>query len=102
MVALVNSIPASDDVEPAPAQELLPQVAARLPLVYFNHGYESGYRQALGDVLSSLTEISEQFMSTRPETRDHLRRVLYPFEEFIQAHIARMTPDGFVEGGLGI
>ena len=93
MVALVN-----------PTQTPpLEQVQARLPLVYFNHGYEAGYHRAVHDLLARLTLLSEEFMATRGETRDELRRVLYPFEEYLERRIERMTPDrDFVEGGLGI
>ena len=74
-----------------------------LPLVYFNHGFEAGYRQAVRDLLSDLTALSEEFMSTRPEPRDELDRVVYPFEDYLQKRLERLTPDGhFVEGGLGI
>ena len=72
---------------------------AGLPLVYFNHGYEAGYRQAVRDLLSDLTALSEEFMSTRPEAREELDRVVYPFEDYLQKRLERLTPDGhFVEG----
>ena len=71
-------------------------------LVDFNHGFESGYRQAVNDLLAALQPWSEEFIDTQPGRSEDLRGLLYPFEAYLEQHIARMTPDGEFEGGLGI
>jgi hypothetical protein len=78
-------------------------VLGRLPLVYFDHGYDAGYRQAVADLLQALLPLSEQFIDAHPGRREDLCGTLYPFEHFLEQRIARMTPDAaLVEGGLGI
>lgn len=86
-------------VLPAPAVDLV----GRLPLVYFDHGYDAGYRQAVADLLRGLVATSEEFIHATPGRSDDLRKLVYAFEQHLEARISRMSPDsGFVEGGLGI
>jgi hypothetical protein len=81
----------------------LAQATGRLPLVYFDHGYEAGYKQAVSDLLSKLVPLSEQFIDIHPGRAEELRKLLYPFEQYLEQRISRMSPDGvFVEDGLGI
>ena len=72
-------------------------------LVYFDHGYEAGYRQAVTDLLEALQPLSESFLAGQDARAEEWRKMLYPFEAYLEKHIATMTPDhDFVEGGLGI
>ena len=71
--------------------------------IYYGQGFDEGYRRAVKDLLASLVSISERFIGERPESAGQVRKVLYPFEEYLEKQIGRMTPeDGFVEGGMGI
>lgn len=81
----------------------LADAAERLTSVYFSHGYDAGYRQAVNDLLGELLPLSERFIDAHPGNAEELRRVLYAFEHYLEKRIERMTPDGgFVDGGLGI
>jgi hypothetical protein len=71
-------------------------------LVEFDHGYESGYRQAVNDLLSALLPWSEGFIDAQPGRAEDLRKLLYPFEAYLEQRIARMSPEGEFEDGLGI
>jgi hypothetical protein len=72
-------------------------------LVYFDHGYEAGYRQAVNDLLDALQPLSETFLAGQGERAEEWRKMLYPFEAYLEKRIATMSPDhDFVEGGLGI
>ena len=79
--------------------------------IYYRQGFDEGYRRALKDLLGSLLSISERFIGEQagehagpgPCTPSEARRVIYPFEEYLERQISRMTPDeGYVEGGMGI
>jgi hypothetical protein len=77
--------------------------------LYYRQGYEEGYRRAGDDLIRSLVALLEQYIAQRPEAvkaevAAGLRRVLYPFEEYLERRIDRMSPDdaGWVEGGMGI
>ncbi len=74
----------------------------RSHLVDFNHGYDAGYKQAIEDLRAALLPLSEHFIDVHPRRADELREVLYPFEEYLEERIERMTPNGEFEGGLGI
>ena len=77
--------------------------ADRQPLVDFDHGYDAGYRQAVNDLLAALQPLSERFLDGQGTRADELRKLLYPFEAYLEKRIAEMGPDrDFVEGGLGI
>lgn len=72
-------------------------------LVYFDHGYEAGYRQAVNDLLEALQPLSETFLAGQGARAEEWRKMLYPFEAYLEKRIATMTPDhDYVEGGLGI
>lgn len=86
-----------------PALSGAPAGADRLETVYFSHGYDAGYRQAVTDLLGSLQPLSERFIDSRPAQTEALRKLLYPFEAFLEQRLAEMTPErSWVEGGLGI
>lgn len=94
----LESSPAAADLA-----SYLPQAAAALPNVYFSHGYEAGYRQAVNDLLAALVPLSERFIDAHPGRAEDLRELVYPFERFLEQRISKMTPDAdFVEDGLGI
>jgi hypothetical protein len=79
------------------------QAAEKLPLVYYSHGYDEGYKQAVNDLLKALLPLSESFLATHPGKAEEIRRVLYSFEHYLEERINTMTPDrDFVDGGLGI
>jgi hypothetical protein len=72
-------------------------------LVYFDHGYEAGYRQAVSDLLAALQPLSESFLAGQGARAEEWRKMLYPFEAYLEKRIASMGPDhDFVEDGLGI
>ena len=71
-------------------------------LVEFDHGYEAGYRQAVNDLLAELLPWSERFIDAQPGRAEDLRKLLYPFEAYLEQRIARMSPESEFEGGLGI
>ena len=72
-------------------------------LVYFDHGYQAGYRQAVNDLLAALQPLSDRFLDRQGGRAEELRTLLYPFEAYLERRIAEMGPDrDFVEGGLGI
>jgi hypothetical protein len=72
-------------------------------LVYFDHGYEAGYRQAVNDLLEALQPLSESFLAGQGSRAEEWRKMLYPFEAYLEKRMATMSPDhDFVEGGLGI
>lgn len=80
-----------------------PDPSGRLPLLYFNLGYEAGYKQALSDLLDALVPMCEEFIRVQPGRAEDVRKLLYPFEAHLERRILGMKPDGtFVEGGLGI
>jgi hypothetical protein len=73
--------------------------------LYYRQGYDEGYRRAVADLTRSLLELSEQYVSQRPsESAAELRRVLHPFEEFLERKVHQMSPDDgpWMEGGAGI
>lgn len=84
---------------PAPLNETVNQI----PLIYFDHGYEAGYKQAITDLLAELVPWSERFIDNQSGRGDELRMLVYRFEDFLEGRISRMKPDGqYVEDGLGI
>lgn len=94
-ISMLENVPALDGGVEAALE--------RLPTVYFSHGYDAGYRQAVGDLLAALLPLSEQFIGEQPSRAGELREVLYRFEAFLEDRLVEMTPDrSYVEGGLGI
>lgn len=89
---------------PAPGEPGNPDGAvSHVWSIYYRQGFDEGYRRAVKDLLASLVSISERFIGEKPESAGQVRKVLYPFEEYLEKQIGRMTPeDGFVEGGMGI
>lgn len=86
-----------------PASSGASAVADRLETVYFSHGYDAGYHQAVTDLLGALQPLSERFIRSKPSQAEALRKLLYPFEEFLEQRLVEMTPErSWVEGGLGI
>ena len=87
----------------------IPDSLTPLWSLYYRQGYEEGYRRAGDDLIRSLVALLEQYIAQRPEAikadaAADLRRVLYPFEEYLERRIDRMSPDdaAWVEGGMGI
>jgi hypothetical protein len=70
----------------------------------YGRGYEEGYQRAVSDLLSSLLRVCEEYAGHDAPTADELWKVLAPFEQHLERHLSRMSPenDGFVADGLGI
>jgi hypothetical protein len=68
----------------------------------YRQGYEDGYRRALNDLLSSLPRVCEDYAQKPAARAAEMDRVICPFEQYLERHIGRMSPDDFVTGGLGI
>jgi hypothetical protein len=70
----------------------------------YGRGYEEGYERAVSDLLSSLLRICEEYAGPNSPQADELWKVLAPFEQHLERHLSRMSPenDGFVADGLGI
>ena len=97
--SLENQAPAGGLEVAAPNRTL-----ERLPLVYFNHGYEAGYRQAARDLLDTLQSLGDQFINDQlASLGEDARKSLYAYEEVLARELGKMLTDAqFVEGGLGI
>ena len=76
--------------------------------VYERHGYDAGYRRALGDALMSLTLFAEELIRDRPgltpDARRNVREIVRALEQEIRRRLAA-TPiavEAGFESGAGI
>ena len=91
------------EVEAAEMDSLPGEAIPTIWSIYYRQGFDEGYRRAVRDVLGSLLAMSERFIDDQAGSALETRRVVYPFEEYLERQISGMTPDGgFVEGGMGI
>ena len=80
----------------------VPAVFSGVLSAYQEQGYESGYRRAVADVLTSMLALTEDYLRQLPDSDATLRRKLHGFEAFVQRHFLAREGAEFVSDGLGI
>lgn len=72
--------------------------------LYYRQGYDEGYQRAVRDLGIALLALCEEYVAQTPQQASELRRVLYPFEQYLERRLVSMSPDKdfYVEGGMGI